>query len=121
MLAIGTRLDAPAISSSTESATLRRWHLASVAASRSERKAAPEEPARYIPGIAADPAPNEALTSTLDLALAHAMADAADAITLRRFRAADLAVDTKADLTPVTEADRAVEEMILRPPGVRAS
>jgi histidinol-phosphatase len=29
-----------------------------------------------------------------------------------RFRAADLVVETKPDLTPVTEADRAVEEMI---------
>jgi len=37
------------------------------------------------------------------------MADAADAITLPRFRAADLVVDTKPDLTPVTEVDRAAE------------
>jgi histidinol-phosphatase len=44
-----------------------------------------------------------------DLALAHSLADAADAITLRRFRASDLVVDAKPDLTPVTDADRDVE------------
>ena len=47
-----------------------------------------------------------------DLSLAHALADAADAISLGRFRAADLVVETKPDLTPVTEADRAVEAAI---------
>jgi histidinol-phosphatase len=45
-----------------------------------------------------------------DLALAHALADAADAVTMTRFRALDLRVDTKPDLTPVTDADRAVEQ-----------
>ena len=44
-----------------------------------------------------------------DLFLALAMAEAADAISLDRFRARDLVVETKADATPVTEADRAVE------------
>jgi histidinol-phosphatase len=44
-----------------------------------------------------------------DLAFALRLADAADAITLARFRAADQVVETKPDLTPVTEADRAVE------------
>lgn len=47
-----------------------------------------------------------------DLRFAHALADAADAITLRRFRALDLHVDTKPDLTPVSDADRAAEEAI---------
>ena len=47
-----------------------------------------------------------------DLALALAFADAADAISLGRFRASDLLVETKPDRTPVTEADRAVEEAI---------
>jgi len=47
-----------------------------------------------------------------DLALALALADLADEITLSRFGAADLAVETKPDLTPVTEADRAVEHAI---------
>ncbi|MBO0865411.1 MAG: histidinol-phosphatase [Mycobacterium sp.] len=44
-----------------------------------------------------------------DLALALALADRADALTLARFGALDLRVDTKPDLTPVTDADRAVE------------
>jgi histidinol-phosphatase len=48
-----------------------------------------------------------------DLELALALADDADAIALGRFRSADLLVETKPDLTPVTEADRAVEEAIL--------
>jgi histidinol-phosphatase len=45
-----------------------------------------------------------------DLALALRLVDVADEITLARFRAEDLAVETKPDLTPVSEADRAVEE-----------
>ncbi|UQX11711.1 histidinol-phosphatase [Candidatus Mycobacterium methanotrophicum] len=44
-----------------------------------------------------------------DLAVALALADQADAVTLARFGALDLQVDTKPDLTPVTDADRAVE------------
>ena len=47
-----------------------------------------------------------------DLRFAHELADAADAITFTRFRALDLRVETKPDLTPVTEADRAAEEAI---------
>ena len=47
-----------------------------------------------------------------DLEFAHRLADAADAITLERFRALDLQVETKPDLTPVSEADRAAEEAI---------
>src|SRR4051812_1163331 len=44
-----------------------------------------------------------------DLALALALADDADALSLSRFRALDLVVETKPDLTPVSDADRAVE------------
>ncbi|MEY8017545.1 histidinol-phosphatase [Mycobacterium servetii] len=44
-----------------------------------------------------------------DLALALTLADRADALTRTRFGALDLHVDTKPDLTPVTDADRAVE------------
>jgi histidinol-phosphatase len=44
-----------------------------------------------------------------DLALALTLADLADEITLGRFRADDLVVETKPDLTPVSEADRLVE------------
>jgi histidinol-phosphatase len=47
-----------------------------------------------------------------DLVLALELADLADAITMERFRAADLVVETKPDLTPVTEADRAVEQVL---------
>jgi histidinol-phosphatase len=46
------------------------------------------------------------------LAFALALSDAADELTMRRFRAHDLVVETKPDRTPVTEADRAVETMI---------
>jgi histidinol-phosphatase len=45
-----------------------------------------------------------------DLRLAFELADAADAVTLGRFGALDLRVDTKPDRTPVTDADRAVEQ-----------
>ena len=44
-----------------------------------------------------------------DLLLAIELADTADAISLGRFRARDLVIETKPDATPVTEADRAVE------------
>jgi histidinol-phosphatase len=44
-----------------------------------------------------------------DLRFAHVLADAADDITSRRFRALDLRVESKPDLTPVTDADHAVE------------
>ena len=49
---------------------------------------------------------------TPDLALALRLADAADAITLGRFRAQDLEVTAKPDLTPVSDADLAVEEAL---------
>jgi histidinol-phosphatase len=49
-----------------------------------------------------------------DLAFALELAAVADAISLDRFRARDLVVETKPDLTPVTDADRAVEEEIRR-------
>lgn len=49
------------------------------------------------------------MTRPDDLAVALALADRADAVTLARFGALDLQVDTKPDLTPVTDADRAVE------------
>jgi histidinol-phosphatase len=47
-----------------------------------------------------------------DLTLAHRLADAADAITLKRYQAIDLAIDTKPDNTPVTDADKSAEEAI---------
>jgi histidinol-phosphatase len=47
-----------------------------------------------------------------DLRFAHVLADNADDITTRRFRALDLRVETKPDLTPVSDADRAAEESL---------
>lgn len=44
-----------------------------------------------------------------DLALAHMLADTADAISMSRFRALNLKVTSKPDLTPVSDADTAVE------------
>src|SRR5204863_10076933 len=46
------------------------------------------------------------------LTLALELADLADGITTKRFRAHDLRVTTKPDLTPVSEADEAVERAI---------
>lgn len=50
------------------------------------------------------------IAAHLDLALE--LADLADEITVERFRADDLVVTTKPDLTPVSEADQAVERAI---------
>ncbi|KAA0097899.1 histidinol-phosphatase [Mycolicibacterium sp. P1-18] len=47
-----------------------------------------------------------------DLGLALQMADEADALTLDRFGALDLHVETKPDLTPVTDADKSAEELL---------
>lgn len=49
---------------------------------------------------------------TEELAFALSLADRADAISLARYRAIDLEITTKPDNTPVTDADRAVEEAI---------
>jgi histidinol-phosphatase len=43
------------------------------------------------------------------LGVAHAAADAAEAVIRARYRAMDFSVDAKADATPVTEADREAE------------
>jgi histidinol-phosphatase len=51
---------------------------------------------------------------TDDLRLAHLLADDADSISADRFKALDLHVMTKPDLTPVSDADKAVEESIRR-------
>ncbi|GAB3079072.1 histidinol-phosphatase [Corynebacterium aquatimens] len=47
-----------------------------------------------------------------DLALALELADIADAITLERFEAADLQVESKEDDTPVSDADTATEQAL---------
>ena len=51
---------------------------------------------------------------TDDLRLAHVLADDADSTSQARFKALDLHVMTKPDLTPVTDADKSVEEGIRR-------
>lgn len=47
-----------------------------------------------------------------DLQVALGIADRVDVLTLERFRAADLRVETKPDMTPVSDADRAAERLI---------
>jgi histidinol-phosphatase len=47
-----------------------------------------------------------------DLSLAHVLADTADSISMARFRALDLHVEAKPDLTPVSDADTAVEQAV---------
>ena len=47
-----------------------------------------------------------------DLSLAHLLADTADRISMARFRALDLHVESNPDLTPVSDADMAVEKAI---------
>ncbi|MFC8191870.1 histidinol-phosphatase [Cellulomonas sp. NPDC057328] len=47
-----------------------------------------------------------------DLRLAHVIADQVDSVTMARFKALDLQVETKPDLTPVSDADRAAEELV---------
>ncbi len=47
-----------------------------------------------------------------DLRLAHVIADQVDAMTMQRFRALDLQIETKPDNTPVSDADRAAEDFI---------
>ncbi len=49
-----------------------------------------------------------------DLDLAFALAGIADEIAMEHYRAADLRVETKPDMTPVTEADRAIEQALRR-------
>ncbi len=52
------------------------------------------------------------MTYSADLALAHELADLADEITLDRFRAQDLRIETKPDSSPVTDADQATERAL---------
>jgi histidinol-phosphatase len=47
-----------------------------------------------------------------DVELALRLAEGADALTMERFGALDLHIDTKPDLTPVTDADRSVEAAV---------
>jgi histidinol-phosphatase len=56
--------------------------------------------------------PNISSESARDLVIAHQLADLADQITMENFLRADLMVETKPDLTPVTEVDRGVERLL---------
>ena len=47
-----------------------------------------------------------------DLRLAHVIADQVDSVTMSRFKALDLRVDTKPDTTPVSDADRTAEAIV---------
>ena len=47
-----------------------------------------------------------------DLRLAHVLADQVERLTMARFQASDLVVESKPDLTPVSDADRSCEEAI---------
>lgn len=58
------------------------------------------------------PIASESAGARSDLALALELARLSDAITIERFRAEDLVVASKPDLTPVTDADQAVERAI---------
>lgn len=48
--------------------------------------------------------------SAEDLAFTHQLADVADKLSMARFGALDLKIETKPDLTPVSDADKSVEE-----------
>ncbi|MBD0322441.1 MAG: histidinol-phosphatase [Aldersonia sp.] len=70
-------------------------------------------PPRYgctVPELDASATPVDAYATDLELALR--LADAADIITRDRFGALDLRVDDKPDLTPVSDADLAVERAL---------
>ena len=47
-----------------------------------------------------------------DLALAHSIIDSVDEVTRSRFGAKDLRIETKPDLTPVSDADKAAEAVV---------
>jgi histidinol-phosphatase len=54
-----------------------------------------------------------------DVKLALQLADEADALTMERFGALDLRIETKPDLTPVTDADRGAASDAVRAPARR--
>lgn len=47
-----------------------------------------------------------------DLALAIRLTDLADTVAMERYKALDLVIETKPDNTPISDADRAVEELL---------
>src|SRR5690349_4013396 len=65
-----------------------------------------------VPNASASPSSEVHVPTDPDLVLALRLADAVDAVTLPRFRSADLKVECKADRTPVTDADTAAEDTL---------
>ena len=74
-----------------------------------EPPAAPS-PAAAQPALTAPPAKQRRWRD--DLHLAHTIANKVDSLTQARFDAGNFTVETKSDLTPVTEADREAERVI---------
>ena len=64
-----------------------------------------------MPGVSTETARRMASYDD-DLRLAHVVADSVDGLTMSRFKAIDLVVDTKPDLTPVSDADRSAEQLV---------
>lgn len=56
--------------------------------------------------------PSITAQSARDLVIAHQLADLADQLTLDNFQSANFVVETKPDLTPVTEIDRGTEQIL---------
>ena len=74
-----------------------------------EPPAAPS-PAAAPPALTAPPAKQRRWRD--DLHLAHTIANKVDSLTQARFDAGNFTVETKSDLTPVTEADKEAERVI---------
>jgi len=88
----------------------RIWSRSGECSARASSVMAMSAPIRS--SVQSDDALHRGLTD--DLRLAHLLADDADSITMSRFRALDLHVTAKPDLSPVSDADTAVEEAIRR-------
>jgi len=56
--------------------------------------------------------PSITAQSARDLVIAHQLADLADQLTMDRFLSGNLIIETKPDLSPVTEVDRGVEQIL---------
>ena len=75
-------------------------------------KSAPSAGSAQSSGSAPSTPPAQSREFIDDLRLAHILADQADNFTLGRFRAVDLQVDSKPDMTLVSDADRGAEDLI---------
>ena len=94
---------------------LPRYRGAMSETPRPQRPVFPEPPAAPSP-VAAPPAPTAPPAKQRrwrdDLHLAHTIANKVDSLTQARFDAGNFTVETKSDLTPVTEADKEAEHVI---------